>query len=135
MAPSYLLDTNILISHIRGASIPASEWVARALQKNARISISVLTIFELEKGAPTERHKREVWQTTRQFSKYPVNRQIALRAGQLYLSIPKNERNDRLNIDVLIAATAEYFGCDIVTANKRDFERLALKKVRVIAVV
>lgn len=134
MGPIYLLDTNILINHLRGANSPSTEWLLGAIKNKTLITISVLTLYELEKGAHTERHRSEAQKITSQFQKHPVNRQIARRAGELYRSVPKNKQSDRLNIDALIAATAEYFNCDLVTTNKKDFDLFQLKRIHLIGV-
>jgi predicted nucleic acid-binding protein len=100
-----LVDTDVLIDHLRGA---------RAFQPfDARVAYSVVTRAELHAG--DRRQLRAVDTLLAPFAELPVDRTVAELGGKL-----RREHGTRL-ADALIAATALVHGLDLVTRNIRDF--------------
>jgi predicted nucleic acid-binding protein len=106
-ATEQLVDTDVLVDHFRAH---------RRLPIERRFAYSVISRFELFAGRATDedvvndllgRHREIV-----------VDGLIAAGAGRL-------RRTDRLEIaDALIAATALVHDLELVTRNRKDFERV-----------
>ena len=102
-----LVDTDVLIDHLRAR---------RRLPVTARFAYSVISRYELYAGrASDEDVVNELLGPHREIS---VDGLVAAGAGRI-------RRNERLEIaDALIAATAIVHGLELVTRNRRDFERV-----------
>ena len=132
-ANKYLFDTCVFIRHLRFNLPAATLWIERNERDQVHASVSALTLFEVLKGANTDQKKRDYKILFSNYSIIPVSKQIATRAAELYRSIPPQTRSNSFNIDVVIAATAEYLHCDLVTENTKDFSLFSLKKIRIIS--
>ncbi|MDO8506162.1 MAG: type II toxin-antitoxin system VapC family toxin [Candidatus Limnocylindria bacterium] len=106
--PDLLLDTDVLVDNFRGA---------RGLEVGReRAWYSVVTLCELFAG---ERVNEELVRITLSaFTEIAVDRTIAERAGQI------RRASGIRTADALIAATAVLHHLEIVTRNRRDFERV-----------
>jgi predicted nucleic acid-binding protein len=104
-----LLDTDVLIDHLRGhrrLDLFDPAW-----------KISVVTRCELFAGRNT--HEPSLQRTLELIDELPVDRVIAESAGRI-------RRTTQLDIpDALIAATALEHGLPVMTRNRRHFERVA----------
>lgn len=120
MSPLYLLDTCVFIDYFLQKE-QASNWLLRAEQGQIEVAVSTLTIYELWKGARNDTEKQKIRTITHKYRLTPPNRQIAQQAAAFYKSIPKAQRGPHLDLDVLTAATAEYYRADIVTSNIKHF--------------
>ncbi len=119
---AYLLDTGLLIRHLRGQK--AAVRLLRSLGSRARLSISAVTRAEVRAGMrlPEERTTRRL--LTR-LETIVLDRRIADRAGDLMRHVRHQGR--RLHLaDALIAATAVQRGLTLVTLNLSDFDGLGL---------
>jgi len=102
-----LVDTDVFVDHLRGA---------RLLRAGGhRLHYSVITRAELFSGA---RGVRRVAILLAPLAEIPVDREIAERAGQI-----RREIGLRLP-DALIAATALTRGMQLLTRNRKDFDRV-----------
>jgi len=126
MIPVPLLDTSVLIAHLRGSSPSATQTISEIIKGPQKGAISILTYYEIMKGAIDPFHKRQCKLIVRPFKIYGLTKGIADIASQYYRSIPKNERCNILQLDLLIAATAEYNRFHLITLNRKDFERFPL---------
>lgn len=126
MTQTCLLDTSILIAHLRASKATATHIIVEIARKHIKGALSVLTYYELWNGATDDRHRKETKALISPFKIYGVSRDIADIASRFYRSIPKNERNKNTHLDILIAATAEYHRFKIITTNKKDFSRFKL---------
>jgi toxin FitB len=112
--PELLVDTDVFVDHLRGAS--------QLQASRDRILYSVVTRCELFAGHAS--HEDVVRQLLAPFEELPVDRPIAERAGRL-------RRNDGLRTpDALIAATALEHQLVLMTRNERDFRTVRGLKMR-----
>jgi predicted nucleic acid-binding protein len=109
-----LVDTDVLVDHIRGKSEFRSG--------PNRVYYSVLTRAELFAGRPGEEEGvRELLAT---LTEVGVNQHIAEEAGRI-------RRRTGVDLaDAVIAATALHLGVPVLTRNRRDFDRVRGLKVR-----
>ena len=104
--PEVLLDTDVLVDHLRGV---------RRLEGGAgQYAYSVVTRAELFAGRHTE--EAAVRRLAAPMREVAVDRAIAERAGSLRRTVPI------LLPDALIAATALELGVPLMTRNRRDYE-------------
>ncbi len=105
--PDVLLDTDVLIDHMRGRRHLATDKTA----------VSVVTRSELFAG--DERHEAAVEALLEDCEEIEVSPEIARRAGRI-------KRQTGLQIaDAMIAATALERGLPLMTRNRRHFDRVA----------
>jgi predicted nucleic acid-binding protein len=130
---SFLLDTNVvseLRKPARRAAPQVRAWAAR--QVNHELSISVITVMEIEIGVGLlERRDSAQGAVLRRWFErdllaafadriLPIDLAVGRRAAGLHVPDPRPER------DVLIAATALNRNLVVVTRNTADFERLGV---------
>ena len=115
-----LFDSNILILHLRYALDDATTKLLDVAVQNKLAAISVITRSEV---LAWSRHTNESLETAQNlltnFASIPVDEKIADGAAQIRRSV-----NIKLP-DALIAATALDTQRTLITANVRDFERIA----------
>lgn len=113
IVPDVLVDTDLFIDHLRGATALAAG--------RHRLHYSVITRAELFSGSGAT---AEVAQLLAPFRELPVDRAVAERAGRIrrlsHLRMP----------DALIAATALQHGLSLATRNRRDFQAVAGLRLR-----
>jgi predicted nucleic acid-binding protein len=103
--PDLLVDTDVLIDHLRGA---------RAFTpSHARVSYSTVTRAELFAGRASQ--EKVVRTLLGPFRELPVDRAVAELGGRL-----RRDHGVRI-ADALIAATALVHGLELLTRNVRDF--------------
>lgn len=130
----YLFDTSVLISLFRQDSEEAIAFIERVKTKDVDAAISVITYYELWRGAK-EHQILATRSLLRLFKLQSLSRQIADRASEIYKDLPKFDSNQkkRLQLDLLIAATADYYHHDIVTINPKDFSIFALNYSQIVS--
>lgn len=118
----YLIDTNVLSELARPRPNPK---VAAWMRKLSRVSLSAITVEEVEFGLssrPNARVSRWFESFYEQFCDVlPVTSEIARSSGRLRGAL-RSRGLSRTQADVLIAATAIHHGLAVVTHNVRDFE-------------
>ena len=119
---AYLLDTGILIRHLRGRK--AVVLMLRALGSRDILAISAVTRAEVRAGV-----RQEEDQATRRLlarlKTVPVDAETADLAGDLILRARRQGRTLHL-ANALIAATALQQRTSLITLNKSDFEGLGI---------
>lgn len=112
MKPAYLLDSVILIDHLRGLEA-ATRWLARLEEGEA--VISVITRAEvLSGGAPEEQHP--ALELCDRFDCLPMTKDDATEAARL-----RRDMHWKLP-DALQAAAAKRHGLKLVTRDIRGFD-------------
>jgi len=117
-----LLDTSILIDHMRGYS-PATEFLETIFNGGVKASISVMTETELYAGKSMQDPHNEKFVTglLELFNIIPINRSIARHAGVLL----RDYRNNGLTpVDAIIAATAMEVKTNLITRNVKHFRMI-----------
>jgi predicted nucleic acid-binding protein len=112
-----LVDTDILITHLRGVA-HAYEWLKRARQSGP-LAVSALTVAELTGGMRSS-ERRQVWLLLAVLGVEPVTELIARRAGELMRQYRRSHPGIGL-ADYVIAATTEVKGFSLATLNVRHF--------------
>jgi predicted nucleic acid-binding protein len=112
-----LVDSDILIAHLRGTSA-AHDWLVEA-RGRSRLSISVVSVTEIVGGMRAP-ERREVWRLLSAFRVEPATEVIARRAGDMMRRYRRSHAGIGLG-DYLIAATADVKGLELATLNVRHF--------------
>ena len=117
MMAGYLLDSGVLIRHLRGQR--KTVRLVRGLAPMGRLHISVITRVEIRAGMlPEERYRTQ--KLLSRLQSLPVDDAVADRAGDFVHLL--RERGQTVDIaDVLIAATAFHHQLTLVTFNPKHF--------------
>lgn len=117
MAELTLLDTDVLIAHLRGHE-PARAWLLEA-RRRGPLEASVVTIAEIT-GGMRSTERRQVWDLLAILHPQPVSEPIARRAGEHMRAYRASHQGIGV-ADYLIAATAESRGARLATLNVQHF--------------
>ncbi|HIY67183.1 MAG TPA: type II toxin-antitoxin system VapC family toxin [Candidatus Agrococcus pullicola] len=112
-----LIDTDVLICHLRGVEI-ARRWLLDAAESDA-LAISAVTVTEIT-GGMRSAERREVWALLAALEVMPITDAIARRAGALR----REHRRSHSGIgipDYFIAATVLHHGLELATLNTKHF--------------
>ncbi|MFZ2403938.1 MAG: type II toxin-antitoxin system VapC family toxin [Methylobacter sp.] len=123
----YLIDTNVISEIRKGdrANIGMRQFFDAAIQNNARLYVSSITIGELRRGVDLIFHRGDASQgkllenwLNSILAHYllSIDCEIALLWGKLRVPEPQH------TLDKLIAATALNYDLIVVTRNVKDFE-------------
>lgn len=112
-----LVDSDILIAHLRGSSA-AHDWLIEA-RSRGRLSISVVSVAEIVGGMRSP-ERREMWRLLSAFRVEPATEMIARRAGEMMRQYRRSHVGVGLG-DYLIGATADVKGLELATLNVRHF--------------
>ncbi|HYF45652.1 MAG TPA: type II toxin-antitoxin system VapC family toxin [Acidimicrobiales bacterium] len=112
-----LLDTNILIEHVRGNEA-ARDWLVE-VRRRGRLATSVLCVVELT-GGMRSAERRVIDRLLGVLDVIEVTEHIAHRAGELLRSHRRSHHAIGV-VDYVIAATAQLHGLQLATLNVRHF--------------
>lgn len=121
MEPVRLVDTDVLIAHLRGDPA-ARDWL-HAVARRGALLMSVVTVAELSGGMRSP-ERRQVWTLLAAIPSLPVTDAIARRAGELRRTYRRSHSGID-TADYLIAATAIEHGLELATLNVRHFPMFA----------
>ncbi|MDP9336408.1 MAG: PIN domain-containing protein [Actinomycetota bacterium] len=114
----YLLDTTVLIAHLRGDRAVTDALLQR-LGEGHSLGTTCVNIAEIERGLrPAERKKAQVLLDRLAF--FDTTREAATRAGRYQADWARRGRTIHTP-DALIAGTARAHGAVLVTDNLDDF--------------
>lgn len=116
----YLLDTGLLIRHLRGHKDTVQ--LLRSLSKSNRLCISTVTRLEIKAGA----HPDEQAMTQNLLSRFvnlELDTDVADKAGEIIWQA-KQKNQPILIPDAIIAATALVHNITLVTFNAKDFQHV-----------
>ena len=119
---AYLLDTGLLIRHLRGR-MPAVRLL-RGLGRQDRLAISAVTRAEIRAGM-RQPEGRATQRLLARLDTVPVSADIADLAGDLVRRARSRGRTLHV-LDALIGATAVQLGVTLITLNLADFQGLGL---------
>ncbi|MFB6189171.1 MAG: PIN domain-containing protein [Halapricum sp.] len=123
-----ILDTSFLLDLKDGDSDAFDKAVA-LYDAGVVQRVATPSVMELQYGAAfvdSQEEQRRVRNLLQMYPLVPVDKQTALRAGELLARADRQHGGDSGvdNPDALIAATADRFGEPVLTANVDDFDRL-----------
>jgi predicted nucleic acid-binding protein len=113
----YLLDSGLLIRHLRGR--PEAVRLLRDLGKRERLAIASVSRLEIHVGMQ-EQERYETQKLLARFVTYDMGSDIAERAGD-YIREYRSQGVALAIPDAIIAATAIQHGLTLVTFNPKDF--------------
>lgn len=116
-----ILDTNIIIDHLRSGENKESQLMKIAKEKPKEVlAISLITIQELYEGKSTSNDLKEQFllATISPLKILPYTYEIAQLAGE----IARDRKYPIELADAAISATAILNGASLVTFTKKDFE-------------
>lgn len=123
----YLLDTTVLIAHLRGDDDVADDLLA-ILQGGHALCVSCVNVAEIERGVqPRERRAAEALLDRLEF--LATTKEAAARAGRYQSALAKTGKTLHL-ADALVAGTARAHGAVLVTENVADFPMKDLRVIR-----
>ncbi len=114
---NFLLDTNILIAHLRGK--PTATYFLRSLIiDEAKPVCSIITRIELLAGMRSDEDDK-IKSLLQMFEEAPVDHSIADIASEYMMNYMKS--HGLTTADAIIAATAKKLGCTLCTLNVKRF--------------
>jgi tRNA(fMet)-specific endonuclease VapC len=117
-----VLDTCILLDYLVGKNNKNLKQVDRYLEE-AKVAISVVTVFELLRGVELEKHIEQRKELIGFCTILDLTLQISERAAGIYTYLKKNGSLVHIE-DIYIAATAMHWRYSIMTSNLKDFSRI-----------
>ncbi len=117
----YLLDSDVLIEHLRGRHQAKSHILT--LKSQGELLVSAITVAELFAGARHEADKETIEALLQLARIIPVNESIARQGGHYRQQFGRSHGTGLM--DALIAATSESEGAKLVTFNRRHFPMIA----------
>jgi len=123
-----ILDTNIIIDHLRKPSSSKSELI-KLVEKNPKetLALSVISIQELYEGRSTKELEKEekLISTVAPLKILSYTYEIAQRAGVL----ARDMKNPIEFADCAIAATTLYYKASLVTLDKKSYQGIDTMKI------
>lgn len=114
----YLLDTTVLIAHLRGDE-RTSRFLLDLLHEGHTLGTSCVNVAEVERGVrPKERRAADELLGRLRF--LDTAREAAFRAGRYQAELERRGRTLH-TADALVAGTARAHGAVVLTDNVRDF--------------
>lgn len=114
----YLLDTTVLIAHLRGDS-GVSQNLLNLLAEGHHLGICCINVAEVERGLkPAERRRAK--ELIERLEYFDTTREAARRAGRYQAELQRTGRALH-TAGAIIAGTARAHGAVLVTDNLSDF--------------
>jgi tRNA(fMet)-specific endonuclease VapC len=116
-----VIDTGLFIEFLRTGN--KKNTTLYSLDDKIPHSISSVTIFELYMGATNAEKANDILLLTRGLAILPFNKEVAVKAGKIYLQLRKENKLIEFR-DIFIAATCLVHKLTLVTLNLKHFERV-----------
>jgi predicted nucleic acid-binding protein len=127
---SYLVDTGILIRHLRGDARASN--LLRNLRSVGQVTTSAMVAFEVMRGARNGREERAAEELFNLVPPADTNLKVAQTAANIARSNKGILIGDRAALDALITGTAVVTASTLVTLNSRQFSRLRVPRLKVL---
>ena len=114
----YLLDTTVLIAHLRGDEDVAS-FVLDLTSRGHSLCVSCVNVAEIERGI-RPRERKAAGALLDRLAFLVTTKEAAVRAGRYQVEFEKRGQTVHL-ADALVAGTARVHGAVLVTDNVADF--------------
>ena len=117
MAFRYLLDTDVIIWHLRGHE--PTEEILKSIEIDQPVGCSAISVFEVLAGV-REKERTVTLQFLAPLNKVPVDSPISIKASEYW----KEFKMKGITIgqaDALIAATANIMNLTLITYNRRHY--------------
>lgn len=114
----YLLDTTVLIAHLRGDEDVAS-FVLDLTSRGHSLCVSCVNVAEIERGI-RPRERKAAGAFLDRLALLVTTKEAAARAGRYQAEFDKRGQTIHL-ADALVAGTARVHGAVVVTDNVADF--------------
>lgn len=122
---TYLIDTNILIDHLRG-DLKVTQFLTKVEKGEITAFISVITEYEILCGKFSPKIEKEINKLFSIFPSLNITSEVAKVAAKFY-------KKYQLRIaDALIAATTFCFNTTLITRNLKHFQRIKEIKTELI---
>ena len=118
----FIVDTDVCIDFLRGLDY-AGKLFHELLREE--LYISILSVYELLKGAYTEKQRKTIWELVDGLTTLLITKEIAERGASFYREYRKKGVT-LTDVDCLIMATAREKGLLIVTRNVRHYPEVEL---------
>ena len=112
-----LIDTDVLIAHLRGVTA-AHAWLRENAERDS-LAISALTIVEITSGMRSA-ERAPVHRLLSAIPAIPVSELISFRAGEWGREYRRSHQGVS-SVDLVIAATADTVGAELATLNVKHF--------------
>ncbi|MFA5889783.1 MAG: type II toxin-antitoxin system VapC family toxin [Actinomycetota bacterium] len=123
----FLLDTTVLIDHLRGDDYVAASLLS-LLQRGHALCISCVNVAEIEQGIRSK-ERRTARALLDRLEFLPTTKEAAQRAGKYQADWTRRGRTVHM-ADALVAGTASAHGAVLVTDNVADFPMRDIRVVR-----
>lgn len=120
--PNLLIDTSILIDHLRKQV--RSNSILYNIADQYELYVSTIIEFELYMGAINEEKHQDIRTVLSWCTSLPLTSQIAQRAGMIHRELKQNNQLIEIR-DMLISATALTHNLPVMTLNAKHFERVS----------
>jgi len=118
LANKFIVDTDVCIDFLKGQEYALS--IIQELLINENAYLSILTYYELLKGAYTKKQQKAVEDFVNGFEILNIDREISKIGAKFY----RNYRKKGITlstVDTLIMATAKKYGLKIITRNVKHY--------------
>ena len=113
----YLVDTNILIDHLRGEA-KATEFLKKAENREIAAFISIITEYEILCGKFSKKEEQAINDLLLVFPSINITSEIIKQSADFHKKYQTNIA------DALIAGTAYCFNCVLITRNLKHFQKI-----------
>ena len=117
-----VIDTGVFIEFLRAKD--KTQTLLFRISPTSGLFISGVTYFELLTGATTPEKKKDIELLTEDLIILPFTEEVASKAADVYHQLRKDNKMIEFR-DIFIAATCLVNDADILTLNRKHFERVS----------
>ncbi|OGG02164.1 hypothetical protein A2W14_06565 [Candidatus Gottesmanbacteria bacterium RBG_16_37_8] len=123
-----IIDTNIIIDHLRQRDKKDTDYMILARDSKSELAISVITLQELYSGSSTKKEEAEklLLASIAPLKILPYTYEVSQFAGE----IMRDSEKPIEFADAAIAATTIVYGGQLLTLDKKDFSHIKDLRIR-----